>query len=283
MIVIERTIARVLRYRKVYLPSAAQLADLVNDLRPLDLLRVFWPAVIISHPFSPVFQSSGTTIFVDLSQGLEAMFQGMHASCRYKVRRAEKMRDRFEIVMNTEAARSDFAPLYNKFARKKKTLPLLTARRFNEIRQYSDIFMLYFDGRPTCGRLVVRDEETRTALMTYSATSRLEPGADGVAIGLLNRYLYWHEMKTYQVAGLDKYDFAGAGENPSLVQFKLSFGGVVSTFSYCFYAGTAPIFWKLMHSLYQLQHYRRVPRIPGRQPAPVVDFAIGMSKARPEV
>jgi len=30
---------------------------------------------------------------------------------------------------------------------------------------HADVFMLYFEGQPTCGRLVLRDEESRRALM----------------------------------------------------------------------------------------------------------------------
>ncbi|HJU10094.1 MAG TPA: hypothetical protein VJ728_04415 [Candidatus Binataceae bacterium] len=275
MILIERRIANLARYRKVYLPSEAQLAELVDDLRPFDLLRAFWPTAIVSNRIRPVIQGQARTTFVDLSKDLDAIFAGMHGSCRYKIRRAEKMRDRFEIAMNTDVARDDFLPFYNDFARKKGNLPQLRCRRFNELAPHADIFMLYFEGRPTCGRMVLRDQESRTVLMLYSATTRLNEDADTITTGLLNRYLYWHEMKTYHVLGMKKYDFAGAGDNhPSLAQFKLSFGGGLSWFSYCLYAGTAPIFWKVAHSLYRFEQDRRLHGVTARQRKSILEVAI---------
>jgi hypothetical protein len=168
------------------------------------------------------------------------------------------MHNRIDIAMNTDAARRDFLTLNNAFARSKGMLRL-TARRFNEYHPRADVFMLYFDGRATCGRLVLRDEERRTALMMFSPTCRLDQGADTITIGLLNRYLYWHEMKTYQAAGFEKYDFGGAGGAiPSLTEFKLSFGAQLSTVNYAMYAGTARLAWKLAHSLYQVWRDRRL-------------------------
>src|SRR5689334_10341298 len=108
MIIIERAIASLVRYRKVYMPTEAQLTELVSELRPFDLPRAFWPAAIVSRDhIRPVIQGEARTTFVDLSKGLDAVRAGMHPSCRYKVRRAQKMRDRFEIAMNSPAARDD--------------------------------------------------------------------------------------------------------------------------------------------------------------------------------
>jgi hypothetical protein len=67
----------------------------------------------------------------------------MHTNCRYKVRRAEKMHDRFEIVMNTAAARRDFVGFYNTFVRSSGKMPLLKPRRFNEYLPQAGVFMLY--------------------------------------------------------------------------------------------------------------------------------------------
>jgi hypothetical protein len=178
----------------------------------------------------------------------------MHTSCRYKVRRAEKMRDRFEIVMNTNAACADFRDLYNGFARAKGRLPLLKQPRLDGYLPHADIFMLYFEGQPTCGRLILRDEESQAVLMAFSATRRLEQGADTITIGILNRYLHWHELRTYQAVGMKRYDFGGAGASyPSVTHFKLSFGGEVGTLNYRAYAGSARIAWKLVHSLRQIR------------------------------
>jgi hypothetical protein len=255
MIVLERSIGRVVRYRRVYLSSRVQLNDLVASLRPLDLLRAFCPEEVVSDVIPPVFHIQRMTTFVDLSRGQDAICAGMHTNCRYKVRRAAKLQSCFEIIMNTEQARADFLTLYNSFAQRKGRLRKLVPARFNEYMPHTDVFMLYFRGRPTCGRLVLRDEQSGTALMLYSATSRLEEDAETATIGLLNRYLHWHEMTSYQAAGMKRYDFGGVDNSyPSVNRFKLSFGGDTRTFNYCAYAGSARIFWRMAHSLNQLRY-----------------------------
>lgn len=251
MLIFERMIAGLIRYRRVFFPRDDQLVELVQHLQPFDLVRVFSAGMVCSSDLRPISHGKGQTTFVDLSKGQEAIYGGMHANCRYKVRRAQKMLGRIEIVMNTEAARLEFLDLYNHFVRAKRRMPVLTPQRFNEFLPHADIFMLYYDGQPTCGRLVLRDVESRIALMLYSATRRLDEGADTITIGLLNRYLHWHEMNTYQAAGMEKYDFGGAGSaNPSVTQFKMSFGGHLIPYQYGLYAGTARMAWRFAHSLY---------------------------------
>ena len=256
MLLFERSIAGLVGYRKVFFASEAQLAELVRNLRPFSILRAFSSAVL-SNSIHTVVQSRGKTALVDLSKGPKVIYASMHPNCRYKIRRAGKMRNSIDIAMNTEAARQDFLTLNSAFARS-KGMPSLTARRFNEYHPRADVFVLYFEGRPTCGRLTLRDEQSRTALMMFSPTCRLDQGADTITIGLLNRYLYWHEIKTYLVAGFEKYDFGGAGGTiPSLTQFKLSFGAQPSTVNYAVYAGSARLAWKLAHSWYQACRDRR--------------------------
>jgi hypothetical protein len=251
MLIFERPIAGMIRYRRVFFPRHDQLIQLVEQLRAFDLLRVFSDHPASPSTIRPIARGKGLTTFVDLSKGQDAIYAGMHMNCRYKVRRAHKMRDRIDIVINTEMARSDFLALYNGFVRAKRKMPVLTSQRLNEYLPHADVFMLYFDGQPTCGRLVLRDLESRIALMLHSATKRLDPGADTITVGLLNRYLHWHEMKTYEAAGMEKYDFGGAGSaTPSVTHFKRSFGGRLITFDYGFYAGTARTAWRFAHSLY---------------------------------
>jgi hypothetical protein len=258
MVIFERMLAGIVRYRKVFLASGRQLDEIVDNLGPFEVVRVFWSLATGSSHRCLLFEDKALSTCVDLSRGPESIYAGMHTNCRYKVRRAEKMRDRIEIGMNTDSVRSDFFTLYNNFANSRGKIPSLKRQRFNEYLPHADVFMLYFDGQPTCGRLVLRDEESGTALMLYSGTRRLEKGADTITVGLLNRYLHWHEMKTYQAANLQKYDFGGVGgPNSSVTNFKMSFGGPVVESSYYVYAGSARRVWKLGHSLYNRTSLRK--------------------------
>jgi hypothetical protein len=251
MLLLERRIAGLFRYRRVFYPRHDQLVRLLKHLGRFDVVRVFSDRTASSSGVRPIAQGQGQTTVVDLSLSQDAVYAGMHSNCRYKIRRADKLRDRIDIVMNTATACSDFFALYNSGARARSKIPHLTPQRLNEYLPHADVFTLYFDGQPTCGRLVLRDVESRTVLMMHSATRRFEEGADTITVGLLNRYLYWHEMKTYQAAGIEKYDFGGAGSaNPSATQFKQSFGGHLTIYHYSVYAGRAPIAWELAHALY---------------------------------
>jgi hypothetical protein len=249
MVILERSIARIIRYRRIFFPKYDQLNQLTEGLAPFDLVRVFYCPDSESR-VRPIAHGSGQSLFVDLSARQEEIYSGLHPSCRYKVRRAEKMQQRIEIAMNTEPARADFLVLFNDFVRAKREIPVLTQQRLEEYFSCADIFVLYFDGRATCGRLLLRDAESSTALMLYSATRRLDDGADTITIGLLNRYLHWHEMKTYQDAGIEKYDFGGASASRSVLEFKRSFGARSRTYNYCVYAGSPRMAWGLAHALY---------------------------------
>jgi hypothetical protein len=251
MVVFERAIGGAVRYLKAFLPGEQELTELAANLRRFDVLRVFSAPMMTSNRVAPIARGWAQTTYVDLSKGQGAIHAGMHTNCRYKVRRAEKMQNRFDILMNTGAARADFLALYNNFAGSKGNLLRLKPYRFRELLQHADVFMLYFDGEPTCGRLVLRDAQSGTALMLYSGTRRLQPGADTITVGLLNRYLHWHEMKTYQAAGMKTYDFGGIGSTTTSVNtFKMSFGGQLKPVSSYLYVGSARQFWKLVYSLY---------------------------------
>ncbi len=250
MVVFERPIGVALRYFKVFMPTEEQLIKLASSIGRRDILRVFSAPPTLPDNRGPIARGWSRTTVVDLSKGQDAIYAGMHTNCRYKVRRAHKMRERFEIAVKTDAARADFFGFYNSFA-KSKGLPQLKRHRFTEYLPHADVFMLYFEGQPTCGRLVLRDEETRTALMLYSGTRRFEKDADTITVGLLNRYLHWHEMKTYQAAGMQQYDFGGLGqETASVNNFKLSFGGKLKSVNSYLYVGSGRPLWKLAYSLY---------------------------------
>jgi Acetyltransferase (GNAT) domain len=265
MLLFDRRLGGFLRYRKVFLATEAQLAELIRTLGPFDILRSFSTAVPLDGP-RLVLKRPFSTAVVDLTKGEDAIYGAMHKNCRYKVRRAEKLHDRIEIRTNSETVRRDFIALHNAFVHCKRNVPSLTPRLYHEFVPQADIFVLYFDRQPTCGRLVLRDEESRTVLMTHSAISRLPEGADPITVGLLNRYLYWYEMKTYSADGMESYDFGGAGGIESLTQFKLSFGAQLVPFSYCMYAGAFPLGWKVVHLLYEIarNRLRKKPR-PSRE------------------
>jgi Acetyltransferase (GNAT) domain len=252
MLMIERRLGGLLRYRKVYFPDRDAALEISRSVLPNELARLFCVFSDLGTPAHLVKHRHSLTAWVDLSTGLEGILSRMKKkSCRYEIRRAEKMLDRVHIEVNSPRALSDFLPLYNGFAEAKGPVPRLPARQFREYSLHGEALVLYLDGRPLCCHLLLCDPEAGIAKLLYSGSRRLEAPEDATACGALNRYLHWHEMQRYCARGFAIYDFGGIRypEHPT-ARFKLSFGGAIVSEHYYLLAG-APRLVKLGNLLYE--------------------------------
>jgi hypothetical protein len=237
MVTIERRVHRLLRYRKFWFPSRAQAMEISKSLRPNDVVRFF--AVSPAPDTLPhlVEQYKMRTVWINLSAGPDAVLSGMkRKSCRYEIRRAEKMLGRVAIEIGSEKANRDFLAVYNDLTRT-KGLPGLRARWIQDNSAHCETLVLYLDGKPLCGHLLLRDPETSIVRLLYSGSRRLESPEDAAACGALNRYLHWQEMQRYHAQGFMTFDFGGLGHPESIARFKLSFGGTVLTQHFCLLSG----------------------------------------------
>jgi Acetyltransferase (GNAT) domain len=169
------------------------------------------------------------SLWINLSAGPDAVLNGMkRKSCRYEIRRAEKMLGRVAIEVGSERANRDFLAVYNEFT-KAKGLPELHPRWMHDNSARSETLVLYLDGEPLCSHLLLRDRETSIVRLLYSGSQRLESPEQAAACGALNRYLHWQEIHRYYTQGFQTFDFGGLGRPESIARFKLSFGGTVLT------------------------------------------------------
>ncbi len=255
MVAFERTILRILRYRKVFFANEEETNRLVSSLASNEVLRMFGISHEIDNRPNLISRVRANTVVIDLTQGLDAILRAMSPKgCRYEIRRAAKLASQLDIAENSAAAQADFLSLYNCFARTKGPVPPLSRSRFEEFLPAADTFVLYLNGRAMCGRLVLVDNNpgVNRAVMLHSCTRRLESKEDAALCGALNRYLHWHEIKRYAEQGLHYYDFGGIRDDTThpVSRFKRSFGGEVSTtYSYVF-AGV-PAIGRLGHTLYR--------------------------------
>jgi Acetyltransferase (GNAT) domain len=228
MVTIERQVHGVLRYRKFWFPSRAEALEISNSLRANDLVRLFGVTPALDVVPHLVEQYKMPTLWINLAAGPRVILDGMSKkSCRYEIRRAEKMLSRVSIEIGSEKANRDFLPLYNEFNRA-KGLPQLTAHWMQENSAHCETFVLYRDGEALCVHLLLRDPETSIVRLLYSGSKRLESPEQALACGALNRYLHWQEMQRYHALGFRTFDFGGIGRpNESIARFKLSFGGSV--------------------------------------------------------
>jgi hypothetical protein len=228
MVTIERRVHRLVRYRKFWFPSLAQAMEISTSLRANDVVRLLAVSPALDNLSHLVERYMMPTVWIDLSAGPEALLARMKKkSCRRMIQRAAKLLDRVAIEVGTEKTDRDFLSVYNDFTRT-KVLPALSPHFVQENSSRCETLVLYLDGKPLCGHLVLLDPQSSMVRPLYSGSRRLHSPEEAIACGTLNRYLHWHEMKRYYAQGFHTYDFGGLGE-ASIARFKLSFGGFVLT------------------------------------------------------
>ena len=213
--------------KTIYFPSAEIVPELVTEPGFAEIVRVSQapvpapasPFILRGHPVK--------TTCLDLTLGADTLYRGMDAkSCRYRIRRAERIKDQIEIRRNGRDVNSDFLELHNRFVVQKGYAKPLPDWQIEIWAQASDIFVIYQDGRPVCAHLMLCDRDAGRTRLMFSVSRRLDNSEDAALSGILNRYLHWYEIQRYCEEGMRVYDFGGIedGSTP-IAKFKLSFGG----------------------------------------------------------
>lgn len=266
MVVLEQTLFGFLRYRKVFFPTLEGITSLTAKLAVNDVIRFQYktgetfdsPYLVESFPVS--------SVCIDLTQDPDAILKAMDRRSGRYLRAAEKLASRIEVAMNTEPVTEDYLEVYNAFARVKGRVPKLSRRVVDLYRPVSDIFVLYFDGRAMCAHLTVKDEEAKRLYSMFGGNRRLESKADADLCGKLERFLFWHEIRSYQARGMELYSLGGIAHedlNAPFNQFKLRFGGVVLTeYSYTF--SGAPKLARFGLAAYKRLRNSRAAKVIGR-------------------
>jgi hypothetical protein len=239
MLTFERRLGPLFRYRKLWFPAREAICEIARSLRPKDIVRCFAASDDISGLPGIVLHRQLRTAWVNLAGGPDEILKGMkRKSCRYEIRRAEKMLDRVDVEIETARAHEHFLAVYNDFAGR-KSLPRFRRSWLKEYRQRAEILVLYLRGEPLCCHLLLRDHEKSLVRLLYSGSRRLRTSEDASACGALNRYLHWLEMQRYHAQGFTTFDFGGIrGPQDPISRFKLSFGGAVVAEHYYLLSGT---------------------------------------------
>ena len=225
MIVVDRG-QFLFRDKEVFFPNIDEIKQLSEHLPLNGILRIRQtPVELRIHPYL-IRSYSGYSQCIDLTNDISIIYREMHPnSCRYKIRKAEKVKERIQISRNSFTAYEDLFNLYRDFVRLKKLETTIPSQRL--FRKYMDVYdawVIYFDDRPICGHLLVPDTIVKRVHLYYSANTRLRSEEDAKLSSILNRYLHWQEIQSYKSQGLERYDFGHSGLD-SLKTYKLSFGG----------------------------------------------------------
>jgi hypothetical protein len=228
MVTVE-TARRPFRVTDIFYPRPDEVDGLGENLGLNEIVHIRQAlAELPARRFAIRYQTF-ETLLLDLTRDIDDLFKDANQTGRYLVRKAERVRDRIEVRRNDEIAYKDFVVIYNAFVKAKKHTEQISETRLDALKRLSDVFVAYFEGRPVCGHVMIRDEKLKRVGLLWSASTRLK-GEDAPAlVASLNRWLHWYEMRLYKSEGFQAYDFGGIGEHTpeiaAITKFKLSFGG----------------------------------------------------------
>jgi len=168
------------------------------------------------------------TTCVDLRPSPDEMLERFdRKSCRYEIRRAEKLGARLHVRRDEPQAVHDFTALYDRLVERRRFSPRMRASRLRRYLRVGNVFVAYLDDTPIVGHVVVMDLLASRVRLVFSASTRLDDGPERALVGPVNRWLHWWEMRRYRDAGIATYDFGGVSPTSPSAPFKLSFGGAL--------------------------------------------------------
>jgi lipid II:glycine glycyltransferase (peptidoglycan interpeptide bridge formation enzyme) len=228
-VVIVETMRGLFRVTEVFYPRLNEIAKFTDGLGVNEIVYMRqMPASLPASRFSTRYVPFETSL-LDLTRDEESLLADMNRTSRHQVRKADRQRDKIEVRRNDAAAYRDFLAIHNDFVVLKRHSEKLSAHRLEVFKPVSDVFVAYFEGRPICGHLVLRDEQLQRVGVLYTASTRLKHEEHSTFISSLNRWLHWYVMLQCKAEGIKTYDLCGLGtdtpEKAAIAYFKQSFGG----------------------------------------------------------
>jgi len=230
----------------VYRRTAVTVGELYFDPAPkelggIDLLRVL--CVLCPKGKMPWKQSQ--TLVLDLTNTADQLFDQMHKSTKYKVRRAQ-FRDnvccKIYDLPSSEIA-VQFYKYYDRFAESKSLRPVFRARlealRRQRMLVLSSCSLWDSSDTALVWHAYIRSDDR--SMLLYSASIYRESSDTSFRslVSRGNRYLHWHDILYFKSQGLGLYDFGGmdvdgkSSEKKRITEFKRGFGGrILPTYSY---------------------------------------------------
>jgi hypothetical protein len=190
---------------------------------PESLVKEFRPWVFRTRPFY--------TPLIDLSRSEEELLQKLEPkSCRYEVRKAQKLGCVITVNEDIEAARL----LMNRSIQQMQYRGPIGEGEWQALLKDHDIFLIKWQDHPVAVHVLTKDFPGRARLLLSATEDRSNERFRTVA-GPANRLLHWHEIQSYKAQGYKFYDLGGCDDpagpktSPtySISQFKLSFGAEV--------------------------------------------------------
>jgi hypothetical protein len=226
----------VFKQLEVYHPRPEKILDLLNQMRTVDVILVRDCPIRLPSCSAILSEEATQDATIDLSQSEAELLRRMDAtSCRYRIRRAEKLGQRLRLRTNDTTAREDFLLLYHRFIDQKYYLGNqngfrprpLTWARMQKFEGLYDVSVAYIDDKPLAAHIHLRDENERRVTELMAPNVRLDQGADKILVGLASYYLKWQLICHYKKQDFMTYSLGRMDPNnvvASIASFKRSFG-----------------------------------------------------------
>lgn len=192
---------------------------------------LFWPVQYNSYRGDPkkipfYFKvDQGHSCVTDLTLGTDELLALMKSNTRNEIRRAEREGCTFETFDDVDA----FIAFYNDFCASKGLDDYTSKAR---IGKYEKVLLTksLHENAVLAMHANILDERSKTGLLLYSCSKRLDADVDRKMIGWGNRFLHFKDMEYLKSLGYETYDWSGVCLDPndprySIGQFKLAFGG----------------------------------------------------------
>jgi hypothetical protein len=229
MVVVETTRTLFRLVEVYYAQEVGEIDTIRRAIAPNRILYLRQALTFFEFVRWPVWYRTTATILLDLRRDIDQLFSETSSTCRRQIRRIDRIANPTRVRRNDSTAYRDFLTLYNDFVAHNRHSEQLSKSRLDALRPSTDLFVAYFDGRPLCGHVFIRDERLRRVGLLLSASTRLRGEDAPVFVGSMNRWLHWHEIQLYKSEGMLVYDLGGAGTDTprqaGIARFKRSFGG----------------------------------------------------------
>jgi lipid II:glycine glycyltransferase (peptidoglycan interpeptide bridge formation enzyme) len=216
------------------------------------------------HNAACIQQSVFSTSAIDLTQSEENIWDAFDPkSCRYEIRKIQKMADKLEDIKILENTDIDhYVKVANDYIKIKKYAKPLKQWLLEKCLKegYGALMSIYYNGKLLGGNFYIKDHPERVRLL-YSFNDRFSDKELQKLSGAFMRYLHWGAIKKYKAEGFHWYDMGGLtlDKNSSaygITQFKMSFGGMLfEEFDYTFVRNH---FIGKLFNLYEAVSYRRL-------------------------
>ncbi|MBN2275458.1 MAG: hypothetical protein JXK95_14075 [Bacteroidales bacterium] len=178
------------------------------------------------------------TIENSLVPDKDVIFSGFKSSTKYDIRRAEK--EGIDCYFHEDI--DAFVKFYNAFAKERK-IPPTSRQRMIEMGENLKLSFALFKGQVLSAHSYVVDKDIGVVRFYQSASLRFDSHFDPAKIGRSNKLLQYKDMLYFKKKGFKIFDFGGYTENTrdkgliGINQYKLSFGGKITTCYSCYSIG----------------------------------------------